>query len=143
MIGVALALIVVGVTFVFVIPWVGVPVGIIGVVLLIAFLAGFGRRAAQFGTLRAVERRDDDADRPPVWVVEDIDHTIQWMVCPRSHRRRTRLVTPRPPVSGGPGRRRTSQTSCARTLKQEEHTLKEIDEKARRLTLQTVRAGAQ
>jgi len=47
MIVVALALIVVGVTFVFVIPWVGVPVGIIGVVLLIAFLAGFGRRAAQ------------------------------------------------------------------------------------------------
>jgi len=47
MIGVALALIVVGVTFVFVISWVGVPVGIIGVVLLIAFLAGFGRRAAQ------------------------------------------------------------------------------------------------
>jgi hypothetical protein len=92
MIGVALALIVVGVTFVFVIPWVGVPVGIIGVVLLIAFLAGFGRRAAQFGTLRAVERRDDDADRPPVWVVEDIDHTIQWMVCPRSHRRRTRWL---------------------------------------------------
>jgi len=47
MIGVALALIVVGVIFLFVIPWVGIPVGIIGVVLLIAFLAGFGRRAAR------------------------------------------------------------------------------------------------
>jgi hypothetical protein len=46
MIGVAIALIVIGVVFVFVIPWVGIVVGIVGLLLLIAFVAGFGRRAA-------------------------------------------------------------------------------------------------
>jgi Flp pilus assembly protein TadB len=43
----ALALIVIGIVMLFIIPWVGVPAGIIGVLLLIAFLAGFGRRAAR------------------------------------------------------------------------------------------------
>jgi hypothetical protein len=47
MIGVAIALIVIGIVFGFVIPWVGVIVGIVGVALFIAFVAGFGRRAAQ------------------------------------------------------------------------------------------------
>ncbi|HEV8097767.1 MAG TPA: hypothetical protein VE055_04395 [Gaiellaceae bacterium] len=46
MIGVAIALIVIGLIFGFVIPWVGIVVGIVGVLLLIAFVAGFGRRAA-------------------------------------------------------------------------------------------------
>jgi hypothetical protein len=46
MIGVAIALIVIGVVFVFVIPWVGIAVGIVGLLLFIAFVAGFGRRAA-------------------------------------------------------------------------------------------------
>ena len=46
MIGVAIALIVIGIVFVFVIPWVGVAVGIVGLLLFIAFVAGFGRRAA-------------------------------------------------------------------------------------------------
>jgi hypothetical protein len=46
MIGVAIALIVIGVIFGFVIPWVGIIVGIVGVLLFIAFAAGFGRRAA-------------------------------------------------------------------------------------------------
>jgi hypothetical protein len=47
MVGAALALVVIGVVFLFVIPWVGIAVGIVGVALFIAFLAGFGRRAAQ------------------------------------------------------------------------------------------------
>ena len=47
MIGVGLALIVVGLIFLFIIPWVGIPVGIIGVVLAILYFAGFGRRAAR------------------------------------------------------------------------------------------------
>lgn len=46
MIGVAIALVVIGIIFGFVIPWVGIAVGIVGVLLLIAFVAGFGRRAA-------------------------------------------------------------------------------------------------
>jgi hypothetical protein len=46
MIGVAIALIVIGVVFAFVIPWVGIVVGIVGLLLFIAFVAGFGRRAA-------------------------------------------------------------------------------------------------
>ena len=46
MIGLAIALIVVGLIFGFVIPWVGIVIGIVGVLLFIAFVAGFGRRAA-------------------------------------------------------------------------------------------------
>jgi hypothetical protein len=47
MIGLALALIVVGIILLFILPWVGIPVGIVGIILLILFLAGFGRRAAE------------------------------------------------------------------------------------------------
>ncbi|HEX3686003.1 MAG TPA: hypothetical protein VHU60_00340 [Gaiellaceae bacterium] len=46
MIGVAIALIVIGLIFGFVIPWVGIVVGLVGVLLFIGFVAGFGRRAA-------------------------------------------------------------------------------------------------
>jgi hypothetical protein len=46
MIGVGFALLVIGVIFLFVVPWVGIPVGIIGLVLVAAWLLGFGRRAA-------------------------------------------------------------------------------------------------
>jgi hypothetical protein len=47
MIGLALAIIIVGIAFGFVIPWVGIAVGLIGLVLLIALVAGFGRRASE------------------------------------------------------------------------------------------------
>jgi NADH:ubiquinone oxidoreductase subunit 3 (subunit A) len=47
MIGVALALIVIGIVMLFLFPWVGIPVGIVGLVLFVAYLAGFGRRAAE------------------------------------------------------------------------------------------------
>jgi hypothetical protein len=46
MIGVAIALIVIGIVFGFVIPWVGIVVGVVGLLLFNAFVAGFGRRAA-------------------------------------------------------------------------------------------------
>jgi hypothetical protein len=49
MIGLALAIIIVAIVFGFVIPWVGIAVGLVGLVLLIAFIAGFGRRAAEPG----------------------------------------------------------------------------------------------
>ena len=49
MIGLAIALMVIGLVFGFVIPWVGIAVGIVGVALFIAFIAGFGRRAAEPG----------------------------------------------------------------------------------------------
>ena len=45
MIGVAIAFIAVGVLFLFLIPWVGIPIGIVGLVLAIVWMAGFGRRA--------------------------------------------------------------------------------------------------
>ena len=47
MIGVALALIVVGVVLLFIIPWVGIAAGIVGVILAILYVAGVGRRAAE------------------------------------------------------------------------------------------------
>jgi uncharacterized membrane protein YccF (DUF307 family) len=56
MIGVAIAFILVGVVFLFLVPWVGIPVGIIGLVLVIVWMAGFGRRAVA---------RDTDRENPP------------------------------------------------------------------------------
>jgi len=46
MIGVGIAFIIVGIIFLFIVPWVGIPVGIVGLVLTILYFAGFGRRAA-------------------------------------------------------------------------------------------------
>ena len=47
MIGVAFACVLVGIALIFFLPWVGVPVAILGVVLFLLFLAGFGRRAVE------------------------------------------------------------------------------------------------
>jgi hypothetical protein len=47
MIGVGIALFIVGIIFLFIIPWVGIPVGVVGLVLLVAYLAGFGRRSVR------------------------------------------------------------------------------------------------
>jgi hypothetical protein len=49
LIGLAIALIVIGLVWVFVIPWVGIVVGIVGLALFGAFVAGFGRRTAEPG----------------------------------------------------------------------------------------------
>lgn len=46
MIGLAIAFIIVGIIFLFLIPWVGIPVGIVGLALAVLWVAGFGRRAA-------------------------------------------------------------------------------------------------
>ncbi len=53
MIGVGIAFIVLGVIFLFVIPWVGIAAGLVGIVLAILWVTGFGRRAAG---------RDESAD---------------------------------------------------------------------------------
>jgi hypothetical protein len=45
MAGVGIAFIIVGIVFLFVIPWVGIAVGIVGLVLALLWVAGFGRRA--------------------------------------------------------------------------------------------------
>ena len=45
MLPVAIAMIVVGVVFLFIIPWVGIPVGIIGLILVGVYFVGAGRRA--------------------------------------------------------------------------------------------------
>jgi hypothetical protein len=47
MIGIALALVIIGVVLLFLIPWVGIPVGIVGLLLAIGYLLGIGRRAAE------------------------------------------------------------------------------------------------
>jgi hypothetical protein len=47
MIGVALALVVLGIVGLFVFPWGGVALVIVGLVLLVLFLLGIGRRAAR------------------------------------------------------------------------------------------------
>jgi hypothetical protein len=47
MIGLGIAFIIIGIVFLFLVPWVGIPVGIVGLVLAILWLAGFGRRAAE------------------------------------------------------------------------------------------------
>jgi membrane protein implicated in regulation of membrane protease activity len=57
MIGVGIAFLVIGVFFLFIIPWVGIAVGIVGLVLAVLWVAGFGRRAAG---------RDRSADRQRV-----------------------------------------------------------------------------
>ena len=56
MIGVGIAFIVNGVVLLFVIPWVGIAAGLVGLVLAIVWLAGFGRRAVG-GDGRAEGRR--------------------------------------------------------------------------------------
>jgi Flp pilus assembly protein TadB len=45
MIGVGIALAMVGIVLLFILPWVGVPVAIVGLVLSVLWVAGFGRRA--------------------------------------------------------------------------------------------------
>ncbi len=47
MIGVGIAFIVIGIILLFVIPWVGIAAGVVGLVLAIVWVAGFGRRAAE------------------------------------------------------------------------------------------------
>jgi hypothetical protein len=49
MIGAALALIVAGVIMLFIVPAVGLAAGVVGLLLLVAYLAGFGRRAKEGG----------------------------------------------------------------------------------------------
>jgi Flp pilus assembly protein TadB len=46
-IGLGIAFIVVGIVFLFLIPWVGIAVGVVGLALAIIWVAGFGRRAAK------------------------------------------------------------------------------------------------
>ena len=47
MLGPAIGLTLVGLVLLFIIPWVGIPLGIVGLVLLVAYAAGFGRRAGR------------------------------------------------------------------------------------------------
>jgi hypothetical protein len=47
MIGVAIACIVIGIIALFLVPWVGIAAGIVGLVLAILWIAGVGRRAAR------------------------------------------------------------------------------------------------
>jgi hypothetical protein len=46
-IGVAIAFIVIGIILLFLVPWVGIAAGLVGLVLAIIWVAGFGRRAAE------------------------------------------------------------------------------------------------
>lgn len=55
MIGVGIGLVIVGIVLLFFVPWVGVPVAVIGLVLAVLWLAGFGRRVVRGD--QPVERR--------------------------------------------------------------------------------------
>jgi hypothetical protein len=46
-IAVGLAFIVAGIIFLFFMPWIGIPVGLVGLVLAILWVAGFGRPAVE------------------------------------------------------------------------------------------------
>jgi Flp pilus assembly protein TadB len=50
MIGVGIAFIVIGIVLLFLVPWVGIVVGLVGLALAILWVAGFGRRAASRDT---------------------------------------------------------------------------------------------
>ncbi len=41
-----IALLLVGVVFLFLIPWVGIPVGVLGLLLLVLYVVGWGKRTA-------------------------------------------------------------------------------------------------
>lgn len=45
MIGTALGLVILGVILLFLFPWAGIAVGAVGLLLVVLFLVGFGRRA--------------------------------------------------------------------------------------------------
>jgi hypothetical protein len=45
MLAVALAAVVVGLVFLFIMPWVGVPVGLVGLLLLVIWLVALGRKS--------------------------------------------------------------------------------------------------
>jgi hypothetical protein len=47
MLGVGLGLVVVGLIVLFFLPWVGIPVGVVGLILVGLYLAGFARRAKE------------------------------------------------------------------------------------------------
>jgi hypothetical protein len=53
-IGLGIAFIVVGIVFLFLVPWVGIIAGLVGLALALIWVAGFGRRAAA---------RDGDVER--------------------------------------------------------------------------------
>ena len=53
MIGLALAIMVIGILFGIVIPWVGIVIGLAGLALLLALLSGFGRVASQSADRRS------------------------------------------------------------------------------------------
>lgn len=42
-----IALLLIGVVFLFLIPWVGIPVGAIGLLLLVLYAVGWGKRAVE------------------------------------------------------------------------------------------------
>jgi 4-hydroxybenzoate polyprenyltransferase len=44
MIGVGVAMLVVGIILLFMLPWVGIVLGVVGLVLSVLYFAGFGRR---------------------------------------------------------------------------------------------------
>jgi hypothetical protein len=46
-IAVGLAFIVAGIIFLFFMPWIGIPVGLVGLVVAILWVAGFGRPAIE------------------------------------------------------------------------------------------------
>jgi membrane protein implicated in regulation of membrane protease activity len=55
MLFVGIAALLVGVVFLFVIPWVGIPVGIVGLLLLGVYLIGTGKRVSERRAARSAQ----------------------------------------------------------------------------------------
>ena len=68
MIGLALALIVVGVGLFFLVPFVGIPIGAVGLLLAVLYLVGFGRRAAEGTQPYTAHRPLAALDSRPRWL---------------------------------------------------------------------------
>jgi hypothetical protein len=49
MVAVAIALMIIGLALIFVMPWVGIPLGLLAALLFLAYVVGFGRRTATRG----------------------------------------------------------------------------------------------
>jgi hypothetical protein len=47
MLGLGIAMVVIGIVFLFIFPWAGIPLGIFGLILLIVYFVGSARRPAE------------------------------------------------------------------------------------------------
>ena len=126
MIGVAIALVVLGIIGLFVFPWGGIALVLVGLVLLVLFLLGIGRRAARHRSSTAGSgRRSALPFRVP-----------RWRVFPCSHASAGTAATTRSPrawPSGGPATARRAAPTPGALRRERRALLKAREERIRDL----------